>query len=626
MTGKFETRKRWGSRLMRVVSFGFPLFSVVVLGLPNPIQCQVDPVYLDTLQVQITSRASPGLPVLTRSVQLLGRSDIQALPVRTISGLLGWATGVEVQVRSPAQSDLGIRGAGFEQVVVLVNGVRMSDPQTGHFDLDLAVPLDQVDRVEILRGPASALYGADAVGGVVNIVTREGSGGWQGRLEGGSWGSARVAGSGGFRSEGGGTLQLGGEASTGDGHRPGTDFEAYLLNLSGAHPLSAGGISGDFGFAQRDFGAQDFYAPYPSFEKTRSYTSALRWNLPVRNQAEVEIGASYRRHEDEFTLIRDQPEVYQNQHTSSQVGGEVLVRGARWKGIEVILGGELNQDHLRSNSLGHRDETRGALFGEAVAGGKRTGVLSLGVRQDWHQGFGGFFSPSLSGSLRLSPSVRARASVGRSFRAPTWTERYYQDPINVGYADLSPEKAWSGEVGFDFNPASGLSLTVTGFYRSAEDLIDWAKSADGGAEAPWETRNVVSATFGGLEGDVSFQGPLETDWSLGGMFLSIDSEEAPGFTSKYALRPLEEQVTLGVGRVFGGEFSVAVKVQRAKRDGEDAYVRVDGRTGLRVGPTWIYLDANNLLDEEYPDITGALAPGRALYLGMEVGTRRGPRD
>ena len=150
------------------------LLSLIGPGSPAALQAQTLPVLLDTLQVQVGSRLSPQLPVLTRSVQLFGREEIDALPVRTISGLLEWATSVEVQSRSPAQSDLGIRGAGFEQVVVLVNGVRMSDPQTGHFDLDLAVPLDQVERVEILRGPASAVYGADAVGGVVNIVTRGG--------------------------------------------------------------------------------------------------------------------------------------------------------------------------------------------------------------------------------------------------------------------------------------------------------------------------------------------------------------------------------------------------------------------------------------------------------------------
>jgi hypothetical protein len=110
------------------------------------------------------------------------------------------------------------------------------------------------------------------------------------------------------------------------------------------------------------------------------------------------------------------------------------------------------------------------------------------------------------------------------------------------------------------------------------------------------------------------------------MVLSVDSEEAPGFTSKYALRPLEEQITLGVGRVFDDGFSLGLNMQRARREGEEAYTRLDLRTGFSMGPTWLYLDANNMLNEEYPDITGALAPGRALHLGLEVGTRRGSRN
>ncbi|MGM0668652.1 MAG: TonB-dependent receptor, partial [Gemmatimonadota bacterium] len=182
----------------------------------SALRAQERPIPLDTLQVQVGSRASSRLPALTRSVQILDKGEIRALPVRTVSGLLEWATGVEVQSRSPAQSDLSIRGAGFEQVVVLVNGVRMSDPQTGHFDLNLTVPLDQVERIEILRGPASALYGADAVGGVVNVVTREGSSPWQGRVETGSWGSARISGSGGMEGILGFSLQGGGEVSRSD--------------------------------------------------------------------------------------------------------------------------------------------------------------------------------------------------------------------------------------------------------------------------------------------------------------------------------------------------------------------------------------------------------------------------
>ncbi|MBT8398576.1 MAG: TonB-dependent receptor plug domain-containing protein, partial [Gemmatimonadetes bacterium] len=309
--------------LTRALPVLLPLLLSTCMGLlsPRSVQAQADPVILDTLVVQVGSRLDSRLPATTRTVQVLDLKTIESLPVRTIAGLLEWATSIEVQPRSPAQSDLSIRGAGFEQVVVLVNGVRMSDLQTGHFDLDLSVPLGQVERIEILRGPASALYGADAMGGVVNIVTRGHDPGWRGRIEGGSWGTARVSGGGGFQEEGWPALQIGGELSRSDGHRAGTDFDAAMIHLSVLDSLAGTPLAGDFGFSRRNFGAKDFYAPYPSFEKTRTYSSALRWTPALSPEAGFEVGASLRRREDEFTLIRDDPGVYQNRHTSSQAGG-----------------------------------------------------------------------------------------------------------------------------------------------------------------------------------------------------------------------------------------------------------------------------------------------------------------
>ncbi|MFO8173297.1 MAG: TonB-dependent receptor [Longimicrobiales bacterium] len=588
----------------------------------SALRAQERPIPLDTLQVQVGSRASSRLPALTRSVQILDKGEIRALPVRTVSGLLEWATGVEVQSRSPAQSDLSIRGAGFEQVVVLVNGVRMSDPQTGHFDLNLTVPLDQVERIEILRGPASALYGADAVGGVVNVVTREGSSPWQGRVETGSWGSARISGSGGMEGILGFSLQGGGEVSRSDGHRQGTDYETLLFHMGGDRALGKGRLSGEFGLSRRDFGAQDFYAPYPSFEKTRSYTTSLRWASGGEGRAGLEAGMSYRRHQDEFILLRQDPDYYRNRHTSSQVGGDLLTRISARPGLNLVLGGELFGDILRSNSLGDRTEERGALFGEAALDGDGIWVVSLGLREDWHQGFGTFLSPSLSGSHRVGESLRLRLAAGRSFRAPTFTERYYQDPVNQGRADLAPERAWSGEMGADFFGRRGIQLSATLFAREAVDLIDWAREEGAGEEVAWETRNVEEATFRGLELDLSLPGPLETAWTFGGMLLSVDSRESQGYRSKYVLRPLVERFTAGIRRSFGGRLSFALRTQRSRREGEDPYHRIDLRADLRIGGGRVYLDATNLTDDRYPDITGAQAPGRGLFVGLELGPGR----
>lgn len=580
-----------------------------------------DTVSLDTIRVQVGSRASSELPVLTRSIQLFDRTDIDALPVRTVSGLLEWATAVEVMSRSPAQSDVSVRGGSFEQVVVLVNGVRMSDPQTGHFDLDLAVPLDRVLRVEILRGPASALYGADAMGGVVNVVTRDAGSPWRARAEGGSWGAARLSASGGVQRDGGLGIHAGGELSRSDGHRAGTDYDVLLGQLGLSHPLGAGTLSGELGLSRRDFGASGFYAPYPSFERTRTYTSAVRWTASPAGPLWLELGASYRRHDDDFILIRDDPSVYRNQHTSAQGGGEVLARSAPQSWLELVLGGELYQDALDSDNLGDRTEARGALFGEILLGRRGPGTLSLGLREDWHETFGAVFSPSLSAAYHTGP-FRLRGALGRSFRAPTWTERYYVDPANVGRADLEPERAISGELGVDLRAGSRAHLALTAFARQSESLIDWARDAAADDTVPWETRNVEKAAFRGLEADIELTGPWQTDWNLGAIVLAVDAAEAEGYVSKYALRPLEERFTVGVRRSFGDHVRLSAHALRARRaDEADPHHRLDLRSSLSLGALRVYLDATNLLDATYPDITGAPAPGRAVHLGITAGGR-----
>jgi outer membrane receptor protein involved in Fe transport len=163
---------------------------------------------------------------------------------------------------------------------------------------------------------------------------------------------------------------------------------------------------------------------------------------------------------------------------------------------------------------------------------------------------------------------------------------------------------------------------VTAFIRRTEDLIDWARREEAGDAVPWETRNVEAATFRGLEADLTLSGPLATRWTLGAMVLSVDSKEAGGFTSKYALRPLVEQVRISVGRSLGGIVTLDLNFQRSKRQGEASYSRLDARGSVQLGAASIYLDATNLFDAEYPDVTGALAPGQAFFLGLEIGTNR----
>ncbi|HET9799976.1 MAG TPA: TonB-dependent receptor plug domain-containing protein, partial [Gemmatimonadaceae bacterium] len=147
-----------------------PLALLCAAAFARPTLAQRSAQRLDTLRV--TSRTDDAGVPATRSVEVLTRDDIERHAARSLTDVLALAVGADAQQRSPAQADLGLRGSTYNQVVVLVDGVRVSDVQSGHYALDLAVPIGLIERVEILRGTGSALYGSDAIGGVVNIVTR----------------------------------------------------------------------------------------------------------------------------------------------------------------------------------------------------------------------------------------------------------------------------------------------------------------------------------------------------------------------------------------------------------------------------------------------------------------------
>ncbi len=596
------------------------LAATLVFSFPGCGEAQNRPIPLDTLRVT-GSRVSADLPLRTRAVQVISRGELDRIPARTVSQVLSWALGAELGMRSPAQADLSLRGSGFEQVLVLVDGVRMSDPQTGHFDLDLTVPMDRIERIEILRGPASAVYGGDAVGGVVNVITRE-SRDWSVRVEGGSWGSVVTGLQGGAPTPGGGTVSLSGEWNRSDGHRAGIDHEIFQGRLDLSLPLADGRFKFEVGEGKRDFGADDFYAPYPSFETTRTRTASARWSNAPGSRIRVEPGISWRSHDDDFILVRADPSIYRNQHTSSQMTGEVVVRGDWGETLGWAAGAEVGRDALESNALGDRDEDRSALFGEVLIGDTGPIVLSAGLRLDRHARWGSFVSPSLSAAFTASPSTRFRASFGRAFRGPTWTERHYVDPAHRAREDLEPERSSAIEAGVEVTPSRSLTLSASLFRRVSEDLIDWARPSVPGGEGLWETRNVTRAEFRGVEGEARFEIGDRNQLTFGASFLSVDAEDAAEFESKYALRPLADHFLIGWSSRLPGGLEASVRALQGRRVEEETFRQLDLRLSLPVMDGTLYLDGVNLGNADHPDITGNPVAGRAFFVGYRMGSRR----
>jgi iron complex outermembrane receptor protein len=588
---------------------------VLLLGITATAAAQQGVAHLDTVQVTVATHSSPSLATPTRSVDVIDRAEIERTAARTISDVLVMRLGADARRRSPAQADLSLRGSSVEQVLVLVDGVRMSDAQAGHYDLDLAVPLDLVERIEVLRGTGSTLYGSDAVGGVINIVTRRDQAFHGARVRSGSFGtagaSAVAAG-----TVGGLGVRGGGDFERSDGHRAGTDYRIGQGRVALDHAAGSGRVNAALGLGIRSFGASDFYGAFPSSERTETNSASLGYASSAGAPLSVTATASTRRHTDRFTLVRHNPALYENHHRSWQTGGEVVARYAASRSAAVALGTELRNDRLTSNALGHHVDDLAALFAEATLGRSGGASVDAGMRVDWSSRNGRFVSPSLAGVVPLANGLWLRGSVTRGFRAPTWTELYYRDPANVGDPSLAPETFTAGEVGLRALPAGRVRLDVALFARRADDLIDWARSQSAPDTTVWRTMNVESATYHGVEFEADVPHVLGADWSMRASGLSFDAQGAEGYTGKYALRPLTHSVGLTMTAPLRAGTRLSVNARHARRVGERAYVETNARLAHEWAHAWVQLDLLNLTGATYLDAAAKPVAGRAVYVGV----------
>ncbi len=572
---------------------------------------------LDTVKVTVSSR-SAGTGV--RSEEVITREDIARLPGRTVADILDDALGVEIMGRSEAQADIAMRGSSTTQVLILVDGVRVNDPQTEHANLDLAIPLQDVERIEILRGAGSTLYGPDAAGGVVNIITTGHDGaaashrslrGW-----GGSFGTGGASGAI-ADSIGAFGVQASVEHERSDGHRADTDYGVTLASLAAARQVGSGRLRARAGLGVRSFGAADFYATYPSHERTRSATGSIRYDFSPSDRVRTSLTASTRHHSDDYVLVRDNPSLYHNRHRSWQSGIEAVARIALAPAVVAAIGADGSDARLRSERLGNRDERRGALFAEATIGNVGRARLDAGARIDWSSVDDQFVSPSIGGVVPIGSWTRLRASVSRGFRAPTWTERYYEDPANVGDPDLRPERFWGGEMGVTLEPGRRWSADLTGFARHASDLIDWARPANADSTAPWRTTNVARADYRGAELALRLRDWLGASWSLRGSALDFDSRGAAGFIGKYALRPITRSAGLIVSAPLGRGPTATLDAAYGKRTDDAGHFRLDARIAQSWRDLRLVLDIRNVTGADYLDASVKPVAGRSAFITLE---------
>ncbi len=666
--------KRWSRKnyavfasLHHVVKIGVVTFSCTLVQVCyQSVFAQVGSISYpreETALEEVEISASQPLPwsALPFSVQSVEQKDIAAAPVSSLEYILEYLPGVDIRQRGPdgTQADISLNGGSFDQVLILLNGVNITDPQTGHYNLDIPLDLSQVSRIDVLRGSAAGILGSNAFSGAINLITTPSSykNGFIGKVE---------LDIGSFHRRQGRTelsyssdrLSLQGACSykTSEGYIPNTDYQLLNGNVQAGyrHP-SMGTFLLQMGYQQKDVGANSFYSlAYPNqYDATASQYSALTWDKSLE-RSYLQAQLYQRRHHDRFELFRDMIDAApwytgHNYHLTDVTGGKFTVGFTQGNHYD-LMGAEIRNEHIYSTVLGNPLSTPredpfdpSALFIKAKNRSTLSGVFhhrmrfsqvvtSVGATFNYTPDIGVYWQGGLDGRLAMGKETTVTLNINRSLRLPTFTDLYYQSATQRSNPDLKPEEAVTLEARLD-KQTRETTLSLSCFHRWGSHLIDWIRKPD---STKWESRNLTAIQTTGYTAEMGWHpqrrhlSSIIVDYS----FLYLN-KTANGFDSRYALDYLKHKVDIRAsGRLFEtrtlGAVSLQINAGYFDRSGTfndpvtnsprqyDPYWLIDTRITWKRGRVVVFTDVCNVLDATYTDFGGLSQPGRNVRTGLNV--------
>jgi outer membrane cobalamin receptor len=573
--------------------------------------------------ITVTTTLEP-LPLAesNRSVNLISPRD-QPLVSSSVVDLLRQDSSLNLQARAAngVQADLSLRGTTFEQSLILLNGLRINDPETGHLNLDIPIPLDAVTRIDILHGSGSTFYGSDAIGGAVNLLTQQPASGLTviGSASGGSFSSIeqhlRASYTRGPIAE-----QLTGSRDTSDGFIPDRNYSSNALASETWLTTKPGTTDILLATSDRPYGANQFYGPYPSWERTKGWFAGIQQQLGPQTAASF----GYRRHTDLFVLFVDQPAIYENNHITTSYEGALRRADTFGSNTTLSYGVETDGDTINSNSLGQHSRNQGAAYANLNLRALRRFSLSLGARDEILSGNSSgnenVFSPSIAAAYTLTRTTRVRASAGHGFRLPTYVDLYYADPTTIGNPNLKPESSWSYEAGIEWTPTSSrLTLTATAFRLQEKDAIDYAKTilatpALTFAE-PWQAVNIQNLNITGAEATVRLR--LTANQQLQFSYTAARAASPPpNILSEYAYNYAAQNALVRWTGQFR-QLTAHTQINIVQKTTHTAYPLWDVALSRNAGHLRPYLRALNLSNTGYQEIPQVPLQGRTIMAGAE---------
>jgi iron complex outermembrane receptor protein len=575
---------------------------------------------LDTVLIKSTRIDLP-FKENSRTIHVITAAAIKNSAATNVADLLQQVAGVDIRRRGTAgsQADLYIRGGGFDQTLLLIDGIKMDDAQTGHHTMNAALPIEVIERIEIIKGPAARVFGQNAFTGAINIVTKSTLANTVSvNLEAGSFGQLNGSITVGKEFENAAIIAHVG-VLTSDGYRENSDYNNYNYFLKGIFNKKKQPIEVLATFFDKKFGAQNFYTPeafgFNEYEETQNSLFGVSTTFRT-SKFKITPRVYWKRGQDIFLLKRDDPSFYRNLHITNKVGVETNASYTSDLGI-TGFGVDLSRVFISSNNLGNRNRTMANLFLEhrfKFADGKID--ITPGVAVTYFSDFKFHAFPGLDIGFKVTDNVKAYGNLGITYRIPTYTDLYYNDRSTNGNPNLKPEEAFAQEIGLKFN-SGRFTSSVAIFNRDATNLIDFIRQNT--TDSKFTATNIAKVNTQGFEVNTDYRFKINEynqTMSFGYNYLNDDILDQNKDLSRYSLNTLKHQfITRFTSKLFKN-VSQNIIYKHAERAVGASYNVWDASVIVDFNTFDFTVTANNIFNADYIESGFVPMPPSSLLFGL----------
>ena len=593
----------------------FTLIGLLVIqyGIAQQVQ-SLDSVTIESTRIDLPFKEN------SRTISIITAEVIEDSPATNLAELLQQEAGIDIRRQGiyGMQADLYIRGGSFDQTLLLIDGIKVEDPQTGHHTLNIALPLEVIKRIEIIKGPAARIFGQNAFTGAINIVTKT-----NGDLKNnvgfqlGSYNQQHATATLGKSLD---NTNVMGHASinSSEGYRYNTDFQNQNYFLKSSFNTKTTPIDVIATFSERKFGGNQFYAidAKEQYEETQSSLVGIS-TIIKRGDLKISPQLYWKRNQDMYLYIRNNPSVYRNLHISNKVGIQINSSYSSSFGV-TGFGIDVAKVKMNSNRLGNRERWMGNFFLEhrfSLLDNKLD--VTPGVAVNYFSEFDFNAFPGIDLGYRINDSFRVYANAGYTYRVPTYNDLYYVGRQDIGNENLVPERAISEEIGLKYF-GNKLNASVAFFNRDSDNLIDYTKENE---DDKWQSNNLKRLNSNGIEAQLSSPfklGQYTQSLSLGYTYLNEDLGTVKSNFSKYVINSLNQHLTANIKTQFSKNFSQSVVYKFADRANGENYSVVDVQLKLMINTLELTLTGNNIFNASYIETGIVPMPKGNVLVGLRA--------